>query len=76
MIKKPATIAFLAAGIAATVLIGLFFGWEKSLYAIVGVGVGLGAFVGISAGNRSAKKTDEYRENLIRKKSPNRNNDA
>lgn len=74
MNKKTIIVSFLAVGVAAAILIGILFGWEKSLYGVIGLGAGLGALIGVSAGNSSAKKTDKYRDELIQKRASNKSN--
>ena len=56
-----------SAGLIA-VLVGVVAGWEWALGAIVASGTGLGTWIGVRAGNKSARETDKYREEWLGKR--------
>lgn len=43
-------------------IVGLVFGWE---YSIVGLGAGLGPWIGAYFGNKKAREVDAYREEWL-----------
>lgn len=43
-------------------IVGLFFGWE---YSIVGLGAGIGPWIGAYFGNKRAREVDAYREEWL-----------
>lgn len=51
-----------------TILISVVVGWEWALGAIMASGAGLGAWIGVLAGNKSARETDKYREEWLGKR--------
>lgn len=59
-----------AAVVVVVVLVGIAFGWEWAIGAIVASGAGLGAWIGIQSGNKKARETDKYRDEWLGK--PNR----
>ena len=66
--KKTAVLGGVTAALASMVVAGLFFGWDLLGLALTGLGCGIGAYLGVSLGNREAKKVDAYREEWLNKR--------
>jgi hypothetical protein len=60
-------LTFVAIGIGVAILVGVLFGWE---YSIIGLGAGLGPWIGVYFGNKKAREVDKYREELINGRKP------
>ncbi|WP_299170016.1 hypothetical protein [uncultured Arthrobacter sp.] len=65
--KTVITVAAIFAAIAGILGASLFLGLDSGT-ALIGIGCALGAYLGVSWGNKQAKKTDAYREQWLNKR--------
>jgi hypothetical protein len=61
-VSGKTVIVFIFIGIGVGILVGVLFGWQ---YSILGLGAGLGPWVGVYFGNKKAREVDQYRDELI-----------
>lgn len=62
MLRKQNVLVASLITAAVVVTLGLLLGWEWGAGVLLGLGAGLGTWIGVRSGNKHAKETDEYRE--------------
>lgn len=68
MLGKQKVLAASLIVAAVVVPLGLLLGWEWGAGVLIGLGAGLGTWIGVRSGNKRAKETDEYRERWLNKR--------
>lgn len=69
--QKKALLSGLCAAVAALLVGGFIWGWDGGA-ALIAVGCGLGAFLGVQRGDKKARETDAYREEWLGKRKKQR----